>query len=46
VFRQLQYIQQKDVGYNREQLLIINNIDKLGNRTEALKTSLLQVRGV
>lgn len=46
VFRQLQYIQQKDVGYNREQLLIINNIDKLGKRTEALKTSLLQVRGV
>jgi putative ABC transport system permease protein len=46
VFRQLQYIQHKDVGYNRDQLLIINNIDKLGNRTEALKTSLLQVRGV
>jgi putative ABC transport system permease protein len=46
VFRQLQYIQQKDVGYNREQLMIINNVDKLGNRTEALKTSFLQVRGV
>lgn len=46
VFRQLQYIQQKDVGYNREQLLIIANIDKLKNRTEALKTSLLQIRGV
>jgi putative ABC transport system permease protein len=46
VFRQLQYIQQKDVGYNREQLLIINNIDKLAHRTEALKASLLQVPGV
>jgi len=46
VFRQLQYIQHKDVGYNREQLLIINNLDKLGNRTEAFKTSLLQVHGV
>lgn len=46
VYRQLQYIQQKDVGYNREQLLIINNIDKLENRTEALKASLLQVHGV
>ena len=46
VFRQLQYIQHKDVGYNRAQLLIVNNIDKLENRTEALKTSLLQVRGV
>jgi putative ABC transport system permease protein len=46
VFRQLQYIQQKDVGYSREQLLIINNIDKIGNRAEALKTSLFQIRGV
>lgn len=46
VFRQLQYIQQKDVGYNRDQLLIINNIDKLKNRTQALKASLHQVRGV
>lgn len=46
VFRQLQYIQNKDVGYHREQLLNIYNIDKLGNRTEALKTSLLQVPGV
>ncbi len=46
VSRQLHYIQQKDVGYNREQQLIINNIEKLDNRTEALKTSLLQVSGV
>jgi putative ABC transport system permease protein len=46
VFSQLQYIQQKDIGYNREQLLIISNVEKLGDRTEALKTSLLQVRGV
>jgi putative ABC transport system permease protein len=46
VFRQLQYIQQKDIGYNREQLLVISNIDKLKNRTEALKASLQQVRGV
>jgi putative ABC transport system permease protein len=46
VYRQLQYIQQKDVGYNREQLLIINNIEKLKNRTESFKAGLLQVRGV
>jgi putative ABC transport system permease protein len=46
VLRQLQYIQQKDLGYNREQLLIINNTDKLENRRDALKTSLLQVPGV
>lgn len=46
VFRQLQFIQQKDVGYNREQLLIINNTDKLKNRIEAFKGSLLMIPGV
>jgi putative ABC transport system permease protein len=46
IYRQLQFIQHKDVGYNREQLLIINNTDKLNNRAEAFKTSLLQVQGV
>lgn len=46
VFRQLQFIQHKDVGYNREQLVTLYNIDKLGNRTESLKTSLLQISGV
>jgi putative ABC transport system permease protein len=46
VFRQLQFIQQKDVGYNRSQLLTLYNIDKLGNRTESMKTSLLQITGV
>ncbi|MBN8575870.1 MAG: ABC transporter permease [Cytophagales bacterium] len=46
VFRQLQFIQHKDVGYTREQLLTLYNIDKLGNRTESLKTSLLQMSGV
>lgn len=46
VFRQLKYIQQKDVGYDRGQLLIIKNIDKLDNHAEAFKASLLQVRGV
>lgn len=46
VFRQLQYIQHKDIGYNREQLLILYNIDKLDQRTEAMKMSLLEVGGV
>ncbi|HET7178499.1 MAG TPA: ABC transporter permease, partial [Chryseosolibacter sp.] len=30
VFRQLKYIQQKDVGYNRAQLVVINNTDQIG----------------
>jgi putative ABC transport system permease protein len=47
VFRQMKFIQQKDVGYNRGQLLIINNIDQIGRtRAQALKTSLLEIPGV
>jgi len=46
VYRQLQYIQHKDVGYHREQMLIVNNTDKLKNRRDAFKTSLLQIPGV
>ncbi|MBX2917580.1 MAG: ABC transporter permease [Cyclobacteriaceae bacterium] len=46
VFRQLQYIQHKDIGYERNQVVTIYNIDKLGNRAEALKTSLRQVPGI
>jgi putative ABC transport system permease protein len=47
IFRQLTYIQQKDVGYNREQLLIINNVNQIGKRrAHALKTSLLEISGV
>jgi putative ABC transport system permease protein len=47
VFRQLKYIQQKDVGYNRAQLLVINNTDQIGrSRVQTLKASLLQLSGV
>ena len=47
VFRQMKYIQQKDVGYNRDRLLIINNTDQIGKtRAQTLKTSLLTISGV
>ncbi len=46
VFRQLQYIESKDVGYKRERLMTIYNLDQVGNRTKALKINLQQVSGV
>lgn len=47
IFRQLEYIQQKDVGYNREQLLVLGNTEQVGRRqVQALKTSVLEISGV
>jgi putative ABC transport system permease protein len=46
VYKQMTYIQQKDMGYNREQMLIVYNIDQLGNRVAAVKTTMLQIPGV
>ena len=46
VFMQMQYIREKDLGYNREQMLILNNIDQLGQRIEPIKNSLSQISGV
>ncbi|MCW5910249.1 MAG: ABC transporter permease [Cyclobacteriaceae bacterium] len=46
VFMQMQYIREKDLGYNREQILILNNTGQLGKRIEPIKNSLSQTSGV
>jgi putative ABC transport system permease protein len=49
VFRQLHYIQTKELGFNKEQVLIVHNSQRLENRAETLKQELLrypQVVGV
>jgi putative ABC transport system permease protein len=46
IFMQMEYIRNKDLGYNREQILVINNIDQLGQRIEPLKNGLSQISGV
>ena len=46
VFRQLQYIQDKDMGLNKENVLVISNTDRLKNDEESFRQELLKQPGV
>jgi putative ABC transport system permease protein len=46
IFRQLNYIQQKELGYNKEQVLIINDAYALQKNAGAFKNEVLQLPGV
>ncbi len=46
IYSQLNYIQNKKLGYNKEQVLIINNTAALGDNIKAFKNEVLQVPGV
>ena len=37
VYQQLQYMQGKDLGYSKDQILVIHDVYSLGNKTEALQ---------
>lgn len=46
IYNQLNYIHHKDIGYNRNQVLVINNTNALGNETTTFRNELLQISGV
>lgn len=46
IYRQLNFIRHKDLGYDRKQVLIIKNTDALGKRVVAFKETLLRLPGV
>ena len=46
VYRQLNYIQQKNLGFNKDQVLIINGANALNNNIDAFKNEVLQMHGV
>jgi len=46
VFRQLNYIQTKKLGFNKDQKLIINGTGALGNNREAFRNEVSQLSGV
>ncbi len=46
IYKQLNYIQSKDLGYNKDQVLTIENTYILGNQAKAFKNSILQMNGV
>lgn len=46
VFRQLHYIQTRDLGFNKEQVLVIDGADALGNNADVFKKEVTQLSGV
>ncbi len=46
IYNQLHYIQSRDLGYNRNQVLIIHNAFELGNHSQAFKQEIKQLPGV
>ena len=46
VYNQLKYIQNKDLGYNRDHILIVKNVWALGNGANAFKQEVKQLPGV
>ncbi len=46
IYNQLNYIRNKNLGYNREQVLILKNAYSLGNSAKTFKDEVLQIPGV
>ncbi len=46
IYRQLHYIQNKNLGYQRNQVFIINGFYNLGKNTDAFKNEMLKVPGI
>ncbi len=46
IYNQLQYIRHKDIGFDREQVLVVQNADALGSRSKAFQTELMRIGGV
>jgi putative ABC transport system permease protein len=46
IYNQLQYIRNKDLGFNKEQVLLLQNSSSLNNNTKAFTDELLKMPGV
>jgi len=46
IYKQLNYIQNKKLGYNRDQVLVLENTDPLGSQSKAFENELQKVPGV
>ncbi|MDO3643987.1 ABC transporter permease [Mucilaginibacter sp. L3T2-6] len=46
IYNQLHYIQNRDLGYNRNQILIVNNTFELGDQAHIFKNEVKQLPGV
>jgi putative ABC transport system permease protein len=46
IYKQLKYIQSKDLGFKKDQVLIVNDAYTLGDNVNAFKNKILQLNGV
>lgn len=46
IYTQLNFIQTKDLGFDRQQVLVVKNIGALGERTKIFKDEVLKLSGV
>lgn len=46
IYQQLQYMRTKDLGLNKENVFVIENVSELGDQKEAFRQQLLQHNGV
>ncbi len=46
IYNQLNYIHNKDIGFNRNQVIIIDHTNALGDQVTSFKNELLQISGV
>jgi putative ABC transport system permease protein len=46
MYRQISYMLNKDVGFNKEQLIVINRAQALGNKVKAFKDVVKEIPGV
>jgi putative ABC transport system permease protein len=46
MYRQIKYMLNKDVGFNKEQLLVINRAEALGTRVKSFKDAVREIPGV
>lgn len=46
VYRQLHYIQNRNIGFDKQQLLIVNGADVLGNNNQSFKNDILRLPDV
>jgi putative ABC transport system permease protein len=46
MYRQIKYMLNKDVGFNKEQLMVINSADALGKKIKSFKDIIREVPGV
>jgi putative ABC transport system permease protein len=46
VYRQITFIQTKNIGFNRDQVLTVNDVGSIGKRAETFKQEVLRMPGV